>query len=51
MNFILGCENWDRSKFKALVSLVKNFVLSALDAKKIELYGGQDGETSGCFGL
>ena len=46
--FILGCENWNRSNFKALLSLVKNFVLSVRDARKNELYGGQDGETSGC---
>ena len=26
--FVLGCENWNRSNFKALLSLVKNFVLS-----------------------
>ena len=26
--FVLGCEKWDRSNFKALLSLVKNFVLS-----------------------
>ena len=26
-NFILGCENWDRYDFKALLKLVKSFVL------------------------
>ena len=26
--FILGCENWDRYYFKALLKLVKNFVLA-----------------------
>ena len=25
--FILGCENWDRYDFKALLKLVKSFVL------------------------
>ena len=46
--FVLGCENWDRNNFKALLSLVKNFVLSVWGLRKNELYGGQDGETSGC---
>ena len=44
-NFVLGCENWDRSNFMALLSLVKNFILSVWDAKKTESYGSQDGET------
>ena len=25
--FVLGCENWDRYDFKALLRLVKSFVL------------------------
>ena len=33
--FVLGCENWDRSNFKALLSLVKNFVLSGWGARKM----------------
>ena len=30
-----------------MLSLVKNFVLSVWDARKNDLYGGQNGETSG----
>ena len=37
--FILGCENWDRYDFKALL---------IWDTRKNKLYGDQDGATSGC---
>ena len=46
--FILGCENWDRYDFKALLQLVKNFVLLVCDTRKNKLYGDQDGATPGC---
>ena len=32
--FILGCENWDRYDFKALLKLVKSCVLLIWDTKK-----------------
>ena len=32
--FILGCENWDRYDFKALLKLVKSFVLLVWDTRK-----------------
>ena len=32
--FILGCENWDRYDFKALLQLVKSFVLLVWDTRK-----------------
>ena len=34
MGFILGCENWDRYDFKALLKLVKSFVLLVWDMRK-----------------
>ena len=40
--FILGCENWDRYDFKALLKLVKSFVLLVWDTRKNKLYGDQD---------
>ena len=43
--FILGCENWDRYDFKALLKLVKSFVLLVWDTRKNKLYGDQDGTT------
>ena len=46
--FILGCENWDRYDFKALLKLVKSFVPLVWDTRKNKLYGDQDGTTSGC---
>ena len=48
--FVLGCENWERYDFKALLRLVKSFVLLIWDTRKNKLYGDQDGngETSGC---
>ena len=46
--FILGCENWDRYDFKALLKLVKSFVLLVWDMRKNKLYGDQDGTTPGC---
>ena len=49
--FVLGCENWERYDFKALLRLVKSFILLIWDTRKNKLYGDQDGngETSGCF--
>ena len=46
--FVLGCERYD---FKALLRLVKSFILLIWDTRKNKLYGDQDGngETSGCF--
>ena len=38
--FILGCENWDRNIFKALV---KSFVLLIWATRKNKLYGDWDG--------
>ena len=32
--FILGCENWDRYDFKALLKLVKSFVVLVWDTRK-----------------
>ena len=32
--FILGCENWDRYDFKALLQLVKSLVLLVWDTRK-----------------
>ena len=32
--FILGCENWDRYDFKALLKLVKSFVLLVWGMRK-----------------
>ena len=48
--FVLGCENWERYDFKALLRLVKSFILLIWDTRKNKLYGDQDGngETSGC---
>ena len=48
--FVLGCENWERYDFKALLRLVKSYVLLIWDTRKNKLYGDQDGngETSGC---
>ena len=44
---ILGCENWDRYDFKALLKLVKSFVLLLVwDTRKI--YDDQDGTIPGC---
>ena len=48
--FILGCGNWDRYDFKALLKLVKSFVLLVWDMRKNKLYGDQDGTTPGCSG-
>ena len=47
--FVLGCENWERCDFKALLRLVKSFILLIWDTRKNKLYGDQDGngETSG----
>ena len=39
--FILGCENWDRYDFKALLKLVKTFVLLVWDMRRNKLYGVQ----------
>ena len=49
-SFVLGCENWERYDFKALLRLVKSFILLTWDTRKNKLYGDQDGscETSGC---
>ena len=48
--FVLGCENWERYDFKALLKLVKIFILLIWDTRKNNLCGNQDGngETSGC---
>ena len=48
--FVLGCENWERYDFKALLRLVKSFILLIWDTRKNKLYGDKDGngETSGC---
>ena len=48
--FVLGCENWERYNFKALLRLVKIFILLTWDTRKNKLDGDQDGngETSGC---
>ena len=43
--FVLGCENWERYDFKALLRLVKSFILLIWDTRKNKLYGDQDG----CF--
>ena len=39
-----------KDNFKALLRLVKSFILLTWDARKNKLYGNQDGngETSGC---
>ena len=42
------CENWDGYDFKALLRLVKSFVLLIWDTRKNMLYGDQYGKTSGC---
>ena len=41
---------WERYDFKALLRLVKSFILLIWDTRKNKLYGYQDGngETSGC---
>ena len=44
----LGRENWDRYDIKALLKLVKSFVLLVWDTRKNKLYGDQDGTTPGC---
>ena len=51
MGFVSGCENWERYDFKALLRLVKSFIVLIWDTRKNKLYGDQDGngETSGCF--
>ncbi len=36
--FVLGCENWDRYDFEALLILVRSFVLSIWDTRKDNLY-------------
>ena len=41
----IGCENRDKYDLKALF---KSFVLLIWDTRKSKLYGGQDGEISGC---
>ena len=41
--FVLGCENWERYDFKALLRLVKSYILLIWDTKKNKLYGDQDG--------
>ena len=46
--FILGCGNWDRYDFKALLKLVKSFVLLVWDTGKNKLHGDQGGTTPGC---
>ena len=50
MGFVLGCENWERYDFKALLRLVKSVILLIWDTRKNKLYGNQDGngEISGC---
>ena len=35
--FVLGCENWDGYDFKALLKLVKSFVLLIWDTRKNKL--------------
>ena len=47
-SFILGFENWNRDDFKALLKLVKSFVLLIWETRKKELYGDQDCVVSGC---
>ena len=47
-SFILGFENWNRDDFKALLMLVKSFVLLIWETRKKELYGDQDCVVSGC---
>ena len=46
---VLGCENWERYDFKALLKLVKCFILLIWETRKTKLYGDRDGtgETSG----
>ena len=48
--FVLKTENWERYDFKALLGLVKIYILLIRDTRKNKLYGDQDGtgETSGC---
>ncbi len=46
--FILGCENWDRYDFEALLKLVRSFVLSIWDARKDNLYGDHSDAISDC---
>ena len=48
--FVTGCENWEGYDFKALLRLVKSFILLIWDTGKNKLYGDQDGsgEISGC---
>ena len=41
----IGTGTYD---FKALLKLVKSFVLLVWDARKNKLYGDQDGTTPGC---
>ena len=41
-------ENWNRDDFKALLKLVKSFVLLIWETRKKELYGDQDCVVSGC---
>ena len=48
-SFILGFENWNRDDFKALLKLVKSFVLLIWETRKKELYGDRDCVVSGCF--
>ena len=43
-----GFENWNRDDFKALLKLVKSFVLLIRETRKKELYGDQDCVVSGC---
>ena len=47
--FVLGCENWERYDFKALLRLVKSFIVLIWETRENKLYGDQDGtgETSG----
>ena len=45
--FVLGCENWERYVLKALLRLVKSFILLLWDTRNNKLYCDQC-ETSGC---
>ena len=48
-SFVLGCENWSRYDFKALLKLVRSFVLLIWETRKKGLYGDQDYVITGCF--
>ncbi len=44
----MGCENWDRYDFEALLRLVRSFVISIWDARKDNLYGEHSDAISDC---